>query len=50
MYVCMYNISIYFIIVQWRMSKSNQFFLSLLLRKQGKPVIYNDDIYCTYIL
>ena len=28
----------------------NQLLLFLLLRKQGKPVIYNGVIYCTYIL
>ena len=36
-------------IVHFRMSKRIQFLLFLLLRKKGKPVIYNDDIHCTYI-
>ena len=31
------------------MLKKSQFLLFPLLTKQGKPVIYNDDIHCTYI-
>ena len=29
------------------LQKQSQFLQFPLLRKQGKPVIYNDDIYCT---
>ena len=38
------------IMVKECLHKRNQFLLFPLLTKQCKPVIYNDDIHCTYIL
>ena len=38
------------VMVKECLQKRNQFLLFLLLTNQGKPVIYNDVIDCTYIL